>query len=188
MPMRAIAVSMSVAILVAFTACELLTGLGGRVIGIIGYETAAEAESGAIGSRYPPVGPAFDLVASDTAPPWCPDHEHLFEPRCPVLDAPDTVDAGVEFEILVRTVGECREADGAETSRSGMMIEVVPYDRDMWGRAVCPSAPGAFPRTVELVFPEPGDGLIRVTGWVLVVEDSVVDERMGSVEQPVVVR
>lgn len=186
--MRAIALAVSAATLMTFAACELLTGPGDRVIGIIGYETASEAEGGANRSSLSPDNVAFGRMATDTTPPWCPDHPHVYQPDCPLLEAPDTVDAGVVFQIIVRTsaTAGCNAPDGAEVAAADTMVEVVPYDRKTGPG--CWDAVGALPRSVELVFPDPGDVLIRVTGRVLIVGDSVVEERMGSVDHPVVVR
>jgi hypothetical protein len=164
--------------------CDLLTGSDGeRVLGIIGWEYA-NAESTA----------AF-VIDEDSC--LVPDGS---EPRC-LLQAPDTVDAGEPFEVLVQTIGggggSCMRPDGAQVSASPTTIEIIPYDLYFpspvgWG---CLEVPVWLPRTLELVFPEPGHALLSLTGRVVILteggeggEFGPTEERIGSIDHPVVVR
>jgi hypothetical protein len=168
--------------------CDLLTGSNGeRVMGIIGWEYAStEATAGFVIDEEPCLGP-------EDAEPLC----HL--------QAPDTVDAGEPFEVLVQTASgssgsaiDCWRPDGADVSASPTIIEIVPYDLRIpytpGGRG-CLDLPRWLPRTLELVFPEPGDALLRLTGRVVIrtkgeegEELAPWDERLGSIDHPVVVR
>jgi hypothetical protein len=164
--------------------CDLLTGSNGeRVMGIIGAEYANTEGTAAFG---------IDESACLT-----PDGS---EPRC-FLQAPDTVEAGEPFEVLVQTIGggggSCMRPDGAEVSVLPTTIEIIPYDLYFsspvgWG---CLEVPVWLRRTLELVFPEPGDALLRLTGRVVILTEGEEgeelapwDERIGSIDHPVVVR
>lgn len=170
----------SAALLAHFAGCDLLTGPGERVIGVIGSETVEEVEASVSGSRAMARSVVQDHDRDGPIPADGFD-------EC-MTEAPDTVEAGAPFEVVVRTsgAGSCTQPDGAETTTSDMMIEVVPYDRKVGPN--CADAVFFLARTLELAFPEPGDALLRITGRILIVGDSVVDERMGSFDHPIVVR
>ncbi len=155
-----------------FAACDLITGPGGRVMGIIGYEAA---ESVSADLKHPSAGAL--QIQVDTMY-W----------DLPMLEAPDTVAAGTAFEIIVRTAGPggCWQAAGAEVSGSGLFIEVVPYDRVVG--PTCADADALMSRIVELVFSEPGEGVLRITGRIVIFGDGIQDERVGSYDHPIVVR
>lgn len=84
-----------------------------------------------------------------------------------ILSSPDIAQAGVPFDVTVRTVGTaCVEADGLEKSIERSLAVLVPYDLYITpGRGVdCPLVPEAEPRTTQLTFNEPGSAIIRVEG------------------------
>jgi hypothetical protein len=84
----------------------------------------------------------------------------------PPFQAPDTVQAGVQFQVHVTTYGSstCTRADGAEVRRpSGAVAEITPYDRQPLS-GICTSDLAPFPRTVDVRFDEAGEALIRIVG------------------------
>ena len=107
----------------------------------------------------------------------------------PALEAPDTVTAGEPFEIIVRTGGpdSCWRADGQKIKTAPGIIEVTPYDRIIVGYG-CADASVLLERTAEVVFNDPGKAVLRLTGRILLVGDSVQGERVGSIDFPVHVR
>jgi hypothetical protein len=84
----------------------------------------------------------------------------------PSYQAPDTVQAGAQFQVHVTTYGSstCTRADGAEVRRlSGTVAEITPYDRQPLS-GICTSDLVPFPRTVDVRFDEAGEALIRIVG------------------------
>ena len=84
-----------------------------------------------------------------------------------VVSAPDTVQAGVPFEVTVRTYGGgCIEPDGLEVSMEGNLAVLIPYDRYITpGRGTaCPLIFEAEPHTTQLTFSDLGSSTIRVEG------------------------
>ncbi|GIW53079.1 MAG: hypothetical protein KatS3mg081_2434 [Gemmatimonadales bacterium] len=83
-----------------------------------------------------------------------------------VLSAPDTVNAGEPFNIVVTTFGSssCTRAAGANSSVSGLSASIVPLDSVLRGDVVCTDDLKPFPRDVSLTFGTAGQGLIAVTG------------------------
>jgi hypothetical protein len=155
--------------LMAVVSCSSITGPGERTVGIIGAEQAA-----ALGSVSPAISPA----GTDPGDPL----------ELPVLEAPDTVPAGITFDVVVRTLGPdgCWRADGADVSSAPSDVEIIPYDR-ITGQN-CTDAVRRLARTVTVRFDEAGDATIRVTGRIVFSTDGIWDERIGTIEHRVVVR
>jgi hypothetical protein len=83
------------------------------------------------------------------------------------LQAPAEARQGVPFEITVTTYGSgsCTRPDGAETSVTGLLATVRPFDLERRGPNVaCTADLRAYPRPVTLRFDEPGQATIRVIG------------------------
>ncbi len=82
----------------------------------------------------------------------------------PVLEAPDTVEAGIRFAVVVRTYGSsgCWSEAGAERSTTGLVIAITPYDRHK--NVLCHGALVRLPRTLAFSLSQRGEGVIRVTG------------------------
>lgn len=84
------------------------------------------------------------------------------------LSAPDTVEAGVSFDVTVTTLGlnGCWRADREEIETEGdppTAVTITPYDR-LSGDDACTLAIVALPRTIDLQFDAPGTATIRVVG------------------------
>jgi hypothetical protein len=166
MNLRAPALLLLAAALPALPACSDLTGTrGARVPGIVEWE----------------VTPGFaELPGLSEVPPY----------MLPRIVAPDTVQAGVHFDATVSTVGAdgCWRAEGATVELAPMLAAVRPYDRaNHSGGTVCPQMVVNLPRTVRLVFAEPGEGVIRVHGR-RVVDGNLAAATEATVERRVVVR
>ena len=96
-------------------------------------------------------------------------HPALSSREVEPLVAPDTVAAGVPFEITVTTDGGgCHvRADGVEVDAGGEAVELRPYDIvrvPVSDRAACTAILLHFPRTATVVLAEPGRRLLRVVG------------------------
>jgi len=78
--------------------------------------------------------------------------------------APDTVEIGVKFVLLVRTYGGgCVEKGDTEVTVSGGVIEVRPYDIDT-NYATCAGLLLHFSHEAAASVESPGDVLLRVYG------------------------
>lgn len=139
------------ALLSTLTACESIFGSGGtRVVGILQLNASA-APDPRTGTKYP--GGAVPLDELEA-----------------VVTVPDTVQAGVDFNARIATVGlgACYEAAGAETELSANLAVVTPFDRvkgsEDEDELVCTLAAVTLPRTVRLRFSEPGEAVVRVKG------------------------
>ncbi len=82
-----------------------------------------------------------------------------------VIDAPDTVRAGEPFRVNITTIGEngCWRANGHELQVAGNRADVVPWDAHS-GADACAEVLAYLAHALEVTFPEPGTGAIRVTG------------------------
>lgn len=83
----------------------------------------------------------------------------------PVIQAPDTVQAGFPFTAVINTFGSssCVTPDGHTLRQSGSEATVVPFDRLSADQA-CTRDYGARPHPVQLTFTVMGDGKIVVRG------------------------
>jgi hypothetical protein len=82
------------------------------------------------------------------------------------FQAPDTVRAGVQFQVHVVTYGSsaCTRADGAEVRRpAAFTAEITPYDLQAL-QGICTDDLRPFARSAAVRFDEAGDALIRVVG------------------------
>jgi hypothetical protein len=112
----------------------------------------------------------------------------------PVIVSPDTVQAGVPFDVTVTTIGAsgCWKADGARVSAAAMLAVITPYDLapTHWANGdpmFCTGALVSLPRSVQLTFGQAGEATIRVEGRV--VQDGELEKTIpGSVEKRVIVR
>lgn len=105
-----------------------------------------------------------------------------------VITAPDTVDAGVAFEVATHTVGPsgCWRSDGQSVTIFGRTVLLRPYDSHS-GSEVCTGAL-VFPvhrSTVQLY--ETGEWTLRVEGRRLRMGDDAWDEPI-SAQRSIVVR
>lgn len=162
--------------LVAFTACQLITGPTNKHMGIVEWAASANATS-SMGDAVP----ARDM-------PW--DSVLLGDP---VLEVPDTVDAGVPFDVVVRTYGPttCWKAAGGDVARTDSTLRLVPYDIDEEATRdrLCGNAVIRLPRTFSASFPRAGTATVRVTGRkVIGSAGSSMDNYAVTLEATVVVR
>lgn len=163
-----------IAILPLTSGCSVL-GIGDR-----GTEVGVIALSGGLGASASAVDPSRAPAAAE---PCCDNS--------PVLEAPDTVAAGVAFDAVVRTFGPngCWRAAGHRESGSATTIEVTPYDEDISEGRMCTTAIVRLPRTVRLVFSTAGTGTLIVRGRVSSLGGSAVStDSMTTVSKTVVVR
>lgn len=110
--------------------------------------------------------------------------EHYDDPL--VLVVPDTVSAGVAFDIIIRTyVGGCDEAGGTDVVRTEGRIEVSPFDFDripLDPHVGCPDRLGLIDHRATSSFDAPGVGVVVIRGR----EEPSLEAR--TVERTVVVR
>ena len=84
-----------------------------------------------------------------------------------VILAPNTVQAGVPFEVTVQTVGGgCLEADGVDIKLEERLAVIVPYDLDVIPdeNGDCPADIGPEPHFTQLTFNELGSATVGVKG------------------------
>jgi hypothetical protein len=104
-----------------------------------------------------------------------------------VLTAPDTVSAGVPFEVLVQTIGDggCWSAQRQDVVVDGRTVELRPYDAHS-GADVCTMILLYLAHNSTLTLDEPGVWTLRVSGRRIV---SGGAEEVGvSAEKRIVVR
>lgn len=81
-----------------------------------------------------------------------------------VIAVPDTVRAGEDFQVSVRTYGRgCVRQDTTEVAVEGRLAQVVPYDlhsRD----GTCSDVVRAFDHAAVVRFEEAGEAEVRVVG------------------------
>lgn len=83
------------------------------------------------------------------------------------VEVPDTVQAGEEFTVTVRTSGSntCWRRDRTEVSVRGLTATVIPYDVEDRDRGeVCGAAVIEITHTAVVTFDEPGSALVDVRG------------------------
>ena len=98
---------------------------------------------------------------------------------------PDTVRAGVPFEVRVTTYGSgsCTRPDGAAVRVAGLVAEVTPYDREPT-RGACTDDIAAYPRPAAVRFDVPGQAVVRVIGRASRNSDSTVTAEARLVVVP----
>jgi hypothetical protein len=81
------------------------------------------------------------------------------------IEAPDTVDAGVAFEVTTFTIGEtgCWSAGHQDVQIGSGVVELRPYDVHS-GNDICTLILLLLPHRSELVIPEAGEWVLRVIG------------------------
>jgi len=86
-------------------------------------------------------------------------------PLADVIQGPARGSVGQPLEFTVSTFGNsCISAQGAQVIVSGLQATVTPYDREYRGPRECLDYFKAYPRTVTVVFPSPGNATVRVQG------------------------
>lgn len=111
---------------------------------------------------------AFTLVSACdglVGPGWRRQPGNISETAA-TLQIPASVQRGVAFNATVTTIGSssCTREDGAEVNVTGLLAEIVPYDRKATGAVACTTDMASFPRTVRLRFDQAGDAVVRVNG------------------------
>lgn len=99
----------------------------------------------------------------------------------PGVSAPDTVQAGTPFPVLVTTVGPtvCWVASGGQVEMQPGVALVTPFDytpEDHW--TACGDALLELPRTVTVTFSQAGDAVLRVQGRRVVGGNFQAEERV----------
>jgi hypothetical protein len=105
-----------------------------------------------------------------------------------VIVAPDTVTAGVPFEVITYTVGVsgCWRSDGQTVTMLGRTVRLRPYDSHS-GSEVCTGALQFLEHRSTLVLGQAGEWTLRVEGRRLRLHDEVWDEPI-SAERAIIVR
>lgn len=105
-----------------------------------------------------------------------------------VLVAPDTVLAGVAFEVTTHTVGPngCWRPDGQTAASYGRRVVLKPYDAHS-GSEVCTLALTFLAHSTTLVLEDAGEWTLRVDGRRLRMGDDVWEEPI-SAERTIIVR
>ena len=83
-----------------------------------------------------------------------------------VVEAPDTVTAGVAFDVTVNTFGSssCVRAERLDVEVLGRVARLTPYDRIAPPNSVCTPDLSAHPHTAPVTFPSPGAATLEVLG------------------------
>ena len=95
------------------------------------------------------------------------------------IQVPDTVAAGQDFAVTVRTFGvdSCWRDGGTEVAVSGLTATVTPYDVDRAGRgALCTYEPVEITHSATLGFDQAGTARVEIIGSDGTAERSVVVE------------
>lgn len=112
------------------------------------------------------------VLAACTAPPSGQEPEdrnpgilRLYQTDPPnALVVPDTVPAGVEFQLAATTLGGgCERAGETEVDVRGSVATVTPYDYTARAEA-CPDILRLLPHTAVLRFGTPGEAVVRLQG------------------------
>ena len=105
-----------------------------------------------------------------------------------VLIAPDTVDAGVAFDVTVTTIGVngCWRAGGQTVAVAGGVVDLLPTDVHS-GADVCTEMVGFLAHTSPVTIDAPGEWTLRVSGRRMRHGDAVWQEPV-TVERGVYVR
>lgn len=103
----------------------------------------------------------------------------------PTVSVPDTVDAGVPFQVSVESYGDgCASRGPTEVSLSGNLAQVEPFDVFLRGDdVVCPAILRTFVHEASLVFSESG-----TTAEVRFLGRTMPDDTMITVTREVWVR
>jgi hypothetical protein len=171
-------------ILMGLAGCDWLTGVGDEYVGVVQLGPTDQEAATSPGSL-----PAASTLGADTAddPRVVPPHVAVA-----VLEAPDTVDAGRHFDIVVRTFGNsgCWKAAGGTVSYGQQEATVIPTDR--YRETLCTAALVRPIHTFRIRFEEPGAALLRIEGRKLVITDdsSWFDDShaRATVEKTIIVR
>jgi hypothetical protein len=153
----------------ALGACDLVSGPGGRRVGVLEWDRASTRRS---------LGTSLDLSRAG-------------EPTPQAVSAPDTVGAGEAFTVIVRTKGAdgCWEAAGTEVTRGASLAVIAPYDRyERKPDHGCLDGNIEIDHPVELTFAHPGEAIIRVRGRKIVGQEFNQDGEPIEVEKRVHVR
>jgi hypothetical protein len=84
----------------------------------------------------------------------------------PVLDGPDTLQAGVPAEFVVNTFGSttCTHPERVDRLQRGLAVELRPFDQVPERPIICTADVSPRPHPVELTFPRAGEATILVIG------------------------
>lgn len=81
-----------------------------------------------------------------------------------VIEVPDTVRVGEDFQVSVRTYGGgCVSQDTTEVAVADRLAQVVPYDLHS-GEGVCPDVLRTFDHEAVVRFEDEGEAEVRVIG------------------------
>ena len=83
-----------------------------------------------------------------------------------VVEAPESVTAGVAFDVTVNTFGSssCVRAERLDVEVVGSVARLTPYDRVAPPNSECSADVGAHPHTAQVTFPTPGAAMLEVHG------------------------
>jgi hypothetical protein len=114
--------------------------------------------------HYTGAVPAVLSGASSPVVRWSSTREGVVVPPQAIV-APDTVDAGVPFEVTTYTIGEsgCWSAGHQEVQVGSGVVELRPFDVHS-GNDICTLILLLLPHRSELVIPEAGEWVLRVNG------------------------
>jgi hypothetical protein len=143
--MRTVSLVLGVVVLVLIAGCESFTGPEAQVIAIIERVTATA------------VAPSMSSVGRDSL-----SHTGV---NGPALELPDTVEAGEEFAIVIRSWGPdgCWSAAGTDVSQEQLTVSLIAYDKKT-GDGYCTMEPVRLSRTIKAKFSQAGSGVVTLTG------------------------
>ena len=110
----------------------------------------------------------------------------LGDPRR-VIQAPDTVHAGVPFSAIVAIAGSgsisCNQLDGASVAQGARVARVEVFVRVPRSSRICTDDIRFYPMSISLTFTTAGNSTIRVVG----VNSNDAPNRPDSLERSIVV-
>lgn len=103
----------------------------------------------------------------------------------PVLvNVPDTVQAGLSFQVLVRTYGnDCVSDGGTKVRESSLFADITPYDVIYTGPSVCDDILKMIDHQATVTLQKPGVAQIRIRGKQMLEDSLVIAVREVVVEQ-----
>ncbi len=102
----------------------------------------------------------LELIETDPRPP-----AEVGSQRVPLV-SPDSVTAGVPFDVIVTTIGldTCWREAGASVQSELRRVTITPYDRIEGQQSGCGDAIVYLPRTVRVTFTQRGIATLRAEG------------------------
>lgn len=113
------------------------------------------------------------------------------QPPMPRVSAPDTVQSGVPFTVVVRTIGNdnCWMPASTEVTQEALLATVTPYDRNARTEEFgCLDSEITIEHPAQVAFSRPGEAVLRVHGRRVVGPDLRQEGSPVTIEKRIHVR